>query len=164
MNGRRLDAESIRDAVLQVSGKLDLTMGGPSVKQFIQTPGIHVTPIVDYRASTSTRRAYRRSVYRFLFRTLPDPLMESLDCPDGSQLAPTRNASMTALQALSLLDNRFIVRQSEHTAARFDGSPAEHGRSNSPIVSRVLLRDPTPDESRAGSRMPSGTGWRMPAA
>ena len=39
MNRTRLDAESIRDAVLQVSGKLDLTMGGPSVKQFVQIAG-----------------------------------------------------------------------------------------------------------------------------
>src|SRR5262249_11398820 len=48
MSRTRLDAESIRDAVLRISGKLDLTPGGPSVKQFVQSPGIHVTPVVDY--------------------------------------------------------------------------------------------------------------------
>ena len=48
MNRSRLDAESVRDAVLQITGMLDLTMGGPSVQQFVLSPGIHVTPVVDY--------------------------------------------------------------------------------------------------------------------
>src|SRR5205814_1903004 len=46
MNRTRLDAESVRDAVLRVSGRLDATMGGPSAKHFLQTPGIHRTPKV----------------------------------------------------------------------------------------------------------------------
>jgi mono/diheme cytochrome c family protein len=126
----RLDAESIRDTVLSISGKLDLTMGGPSVKQFIQSPGIHVTPVVDYRAFDVDRpENYRRSVYRFIFRTLPDPFMETLDCADASQLTPVRSASVTALQALAMLNNRFIVRQSEHIAARLEGlAPDGPGR------------------------------------
>jgi hypothetical protein len=119
MNRSRLDAESVRDAVLQVTGKLDLTMGGPSVKNFIQTKGIHVTPNVDYQSyDPDAPGAYRRSVYRFLFRTLPDPFMDALDCPDASQFAPTRASSVTALQALALLNDRFVVRQCEHFAAR----------------------------------------------
>jgi hypothetical protein len=119
MNRARLDAESIRDAVLQISGKIDLTTGGPSVKQFIESPGIHVTPNVDYQAfDLDSAGARRRSVYRFIFRTLPDPFMESMDCPDASQLAPTRSVSVTALQALSMLHNRFIVRYSEHLSQR----------------------------------------------
>jgi hypothetical protein len=149
MNRRRLDAESIRDAVLQASGKLDLTMGGPSVKQFIQTAGIHVTPNVDYQSyDVDAPGNFRRSAYRFLFRTLPDPLMESLDCPDGSQLAPARSASVTALQALSLLDNRFIVRQSEHTAARLTATGATQGEQIRLLFQWTLLRDPTPEESQ----------------
>ena len=149
MNRRRLDAESIRDAVLAASGRLDLAMGGPSVRQFVESPGIHVTPTVDYQAyDLDSPGNARRSVYRFLFRTLPDPLMESLDCPDGSQLAPVRGASVTAIQALALLDDRFIVRQSEHMAARIERLaelPAERIRL---LFQLVLLRDPTADESR----------------
>ena len=53
MNRTRLDAEEVRDAVLLAAGKLDRTMGGPSVKQFNISPGVHVTPKVDYlRIST----------------------------------------------------------------------------------------------------------------
>ncbi len=121
MNRLRLDAEQTRDAVLAISGKLDLTMYGPSVKQFIEKPGIHVTPIVDYQGfDVDHPNQFRRSVYRFVFRTLPDPLMDSLDCPDLSQLTPRRSVSVTAQQALSMLNNRFMVRQCEHLAARVE--------------------------------------------
>jgi hypothetical protein len=119
MNRSRLDAESLRDAVLLTSGKLDRTMGGPSVKHFIQSPGIHVTPKVDYATyDLDGPGAHRRSTYRFLFRTLPDPFMDAMDCPDGSQLMPVRPRSETALQALAMLNDGFILRQSEHFAAR----------------------------------------------
>ncbi len=149
MNRRRLDAECVRDAVLQTSGKLDLTMGGPSVKQFVETAGIHVTPNVDYQSyDVDSPGNYRRAVYRFLFRTLPDPLMESWDCPDGSQLAPVRSASVTALQALALLDNRFVVRQSEHTARRIESEAATADERIRRLFQLALLRDPTPEEAR----------------
>jgi len=119
MNRNRLDAESLRDAVLQVSGKLDATMGGPSVKHFIQSPGIHRTPKADYlNFDPDGAGAHRRSVYRFIFRTVPDPFMDALDCPDASQFAPVRSNSVTALQALALLNDSFMVRMSEHFARR----------------------------------------------
>jgi hypothetical protein len=119
MNRTRLDAESLRDGVLAVTGKLDRTMGGPSVKHFKQSKGIHVTPNVDYGAfDVDSPGSYRRSIYRFVFRTLPDPFLEALDCPDASQFTPVRSSSITPLQALALLNDRFMVRQAEHLAAR----------------------------------------------
>ncbi len=150
MNRMRLDAESVRDAVLRVTGKLDLKMGGPSVKQFIQTPGIHVTPNVDYLNFDVDRpENYRRSVYRFVFRTLPDPFMDTLDCPDASQLTPARNTSVSPLQALAMLNNRFMVRQSEHLAKR----AAQAGKDLPTQIRSVYLlalgREPTTKESQA---------------
>jgi hypothetical protein len=119
MNRRRLDAEEVRDAVLCQAGTLNDQMEGPSVRQFIQTPGIHVTPNVDYLGfDADAPQNYRRSVYRFVFRTLPDPFMEALDCPDASQLAPERTESVTALQALATLNDKLIARQSERVAER----------------------------------------------
>ncbi len=116
---RRLEAEAIRDAVLQFSGLLDLTMGGPSARQFHTSKGVHITPVVDYLNFDPDDRAnFRRSVYRFVFRTVPDPLMQALDCPDASQLSPKRTTSATPLQALALLNNPFFIRQSQHLAER----------------------------------------------
>jgi hypothetical protein len=119
MNVQRLDAESMRDAVLHVAGTIDYTMGGPSVKHFKQSPGIHRTPKVDYTAfDPDAPGSRRRSVYRFIFRTVPDPFMDALDCPDASQFTAKRNVSVTALQALALLNDPFMTRMSEHFAKR----------------------------------------------
>lgn len=119
MNRTRLDAESVRDTILAVTGQLDCTIGGPSVQQFLMAPGIHVTPKVDYTGFDVDRpEARRRSIYRFVFRTLPDPFMDSLDCPDSSQLTPVRNTSVTVPQALAMLNDHFTVRYSEHFAER----------------------------------------------
>jgi mono/diheme cytochrome c family protein len=151
MNRTRLDAEAVRDTVLVLTSKLDPTMGGPSVKQFIESPGIHVTPNVDYLGfNVDDPAMYRRSVYRFLFRTLPDPFMDALDCPDASQLAPTRNDSVTALQALASLNNAFMVRQSEHLTMRL---AAEAGADLSTQVERLyqLTLNRTPTEKEKGA-------------
>jgi cytochrome c553 len=150
MNRRRLDAEAIHDAALVFSGKLDPTMGGPSVRQFIQKPGIHVTPEIDYLNFDADNPAnYRRSVYRFLFRTLPDPFMEALDCPEGSQLIPVRSASVTALQALALLNDKFMVRQAEHIAARLGREQSGLSEQVKSLFLLILNREPTPREASA---------------
>jgi hypothetical protein len=100
-----------------MTGQLDTNEGGPSVRLFAMTPGIHVTPNVDYAAfDPDGPGSRRRAIYRFLFRTLPDPLMDTLDCPAGDQSAPVRGESFTALQAFALLHHPFVVRQSQHLA------------------------------------------------
>jgi cytochrome c553 len=148
MNRSRLDAESVRDAVLCATGKLDPAMGGPSIKQFAQSPGIHRTPKVDYQAfDVDSPGSYRRSVYRFLFRTLPDPFMDTLDCPDASQFTPVRSSSVTALQALAMLNDRFMVRQSEHFAARLSKVCPDLGKQIDMAYLLALGRPPTTEET-----------------
>jgi hypothetical protein len=118
---RRLDAESIHDVILRVAGRLDTTMGGPSVRQFTLGPGVHVTPVVDYtRYDWDSPGSSRRSVYRFLFRTLPDPFFDALDAADSSQLIAVRNESTTPLQALELLNHPFVLSQCQHFARRLE--------------------------------------------
>jgi hypothetical protein len=149
-NRTRLDAESLRDAVLAVAGQLDRQMGGPSVKQFTVSPGVQVTPNVHYdQFNLDSPGASRRSIYRFLFRTLPDPLFEVFDCPDASLFAPVRASSITALQALALLNDRFMVRMAERFARRLE---AECGPDVETAVRRgfplALGRPGQPDEVR----------------
>jgi len=121
-NRQRLDAESLRDSVLAVSGKLDLTMGGPSVEQFFFKDD-H-SPVYDYaRYDPDAPGNYRRSVYRFLVRSMPDPLMERFDCPDVSMITAKRTSTITAIQALALLNNPFILKQAEHMAERLKADP-----------------------------------------
>jgi len=149
MNRNRLDAESVRDAVLQISGRIDLTMGGPPVKQFhFEHPDPNNTPIVDYnRFDVDNPENFRRSVYRFLFRSLPDPFMDALDCADSAQLTPVRNISVTALQALALWNDAFVVRQSEHFAARL-ASAGDLPNQINLAYELALNRAPTRQELR----------------
>ncbi len=151
MNRSRLDAESVRDAVLQISGSLDNKMGGPSVKQFIQTPGPHVTPIVDYiNFDVDNPANCRRSVYRFIFRTLPDPFMDALDCPDASQLTPQRGTSVTACR-------RWRCSTTNSSSARANIWPTRFSQSGgcaaqvAQMFHLILGRDPTVQEDEAVS-------------
>jgi hypothetical protein len=150
MNRRRVDAESFRDGLLRVSESLDTTVGGPSVRQFIQSPGVHVTPVVNYQDFDVDDPANRRrSVYRFLFRTIPDPFMEALDCPDASQLTPTRTESLTALQALATLHDKFVVRQSELFSQMLEHQTTDHREQLRIAYRRLFGRVPTEFESQA---------------
>jgi hypothetical protein len=149
MNRSRLDAECIHDALLAASGRLDLRMGGPSDRQFALSPGIHVTPNIDYRDfDLDSDAARRRSVYRFLFRTLPDPLHAALDCPSGDQMTPARNNSVTVQQALALWNNAFVLRQAEHLAARLEQDAATSDQQIELAVA-LLFNRPATEEERA---------------
>jgi cytochrome c553 len=160
MNRRRLDAESFRDALLVKSQTLDAKMGGPSVKQFIETKGVHVTPEVDYLNFDAADKAnYRRSVYRFIFRTLPDPLMDALDCPDASQLTPQRTESLTALQALATLNDKFVIQQSEHLGELVEASSEDDRQRALVAFETILNRLPTENESAAVAAYADRHGW-----
>lgn len=117
MNRRQLDAESIRDTVLYVSGKLDLTMGGPGYDLFVFEDD-HSPRFLYSEFDVNTPETFRRSVYRFVVRSVPDPFMECMDSADPSQNVPVRNETLTALQALALLNNPLVVNQAEFMAER----------------------------------------------
>ena len=146
-NRRRLDAEAVHDAVLMASGQLDRAKGGPSVRQFELRPGVHVTPVVDYSKFTGNEPgANRRAVYRFLFRTLPDPFFDTLDAADASQLTAARNESLTPLQALALLHNRFMLRQSKALAERVEKTSKGDENRVRTLFEYVLGRAPDANE------------------
>lgn len=116
-NRRQLEAEAVRDGVLATSGKLDLTMGGPGFDAFRYEDDHSPRYLYkDYDASDPS--SFRRSIYRFIVRSVPDPFMSTLDCADPSQSVPVRNETITALQALSALNNPFMVRQADFFAER----------------------------------------------
>ena len=104
MNRRRLDAESLRDAILSVSGKLDHTVYGNNVKK-----------------GTTVERDYvfddvRRSIYAPVFRNRLLELFEVFDFPDPNMVTGKRNISTVPTQALYLMNNPFVMNQARHTA------------------------------------------------
>ena len=150
MNRGKLDAETLRDTVLFASERLDETQYGPPVKHFITKPGVHVTPEADYdKYDVDAPDARRRSIYRFIFRTRPDPLLEALDCPDASQSAPVRMASLSAPQALVLWNNKFMLRHAEHLAALAEKASPEAQDRVRFLARRLFERKTTAAEDEA---------------
>jgi len=122
-------------------------MGGPSDMQFDLQPGHHVTPKVDYaKFDVNGPQARRRSVYRFLFRTLPDPFMDALDCPAGDQLTPVRNASVTVQQALAMWNDAFVANYAARTAERLEARAQKLDEQITFACELVWGREPSADE------------------
>lgn len=115
---RKLDAESVRDSILSVSGKLNLTMGGPSFQDFIIDKPQH-SPHYEYHLhDPEDPKSHRRSIYRFIVRSQPQPFMTVLDCADPSMRVDKRNESLSPLQALAMMNNGLTVAMARHFAVR----------------------------------------------
>ncbi len=118
MSSRKLDAEAIRDSILYVSGKLDLTMGGPAFQDFIIEKPEHSPHYQYHLHDPSDPRTHRRSIYRFIVRSQLQPFMSTLDCADPSLAVPKRNESLTPLQSLTMLNNGLVVTMSGEFAEK----------------------------------------------
>jgi hypothetical protein len=149
MDRRRLDAESLRDAVLAVSGTLDSTMGGPGVELF-RFKDDH-SPVYDHEApeKVDAPEARRRTVYRFVVRSVPNPLLDCLDAADPNVNTPVRNTTITALQALALLNDAFIVAQARHFAERLRRMSDDPPRQIEIAYALAFGRPPLADERDA---------------
>ena len=164
MTPRRLDAESLRDAVLSVSGKLNRQMFGPGYRDFEYQE--EYAPVYRYITADSPD-LWRRSVYRFAVRTTTHPFLTTLDCPSPANLVPARNVTTTALQSLALLNNDFMLRQSDYFARRIvdetTTSREEAAIVDSPVqVTRAFQiafgRQPTPSEAVAARTLVESRG------
>ena len=148
MNRRRLEAESIRDAVLVTSGKLNQMMFGPGFRAFVLERPEHSPHYEYHKHDPDDPDSHRRSIYRFIVRSQPDPFMETLDCADPSQFVDKRNETLTALQALALLNDKFMLLMAGHFADRLLGI-AEDLPSRIDTAYRLTVgRSPTADEMR----------------
>jgi hypothetical protein len=111
----RLEAESLRDTLLWISGRLNRQMGGPGYRDFttfVQNTQFYLMQDVDGPAFN------RRSIYRTWVRSGRNGLLDVFDCPDPSTRTPRRAVTVTPLQALSLMNNVFVLRSSRELAER----------------------------------------------
>lgn len=142
---RRLESEPLRDTILSVSGELDLKTGGPGFDLF--------EPNENYVRVYETKTIYgasefRRMVYQRKPRVELDLIFGTFDCPDAGQIQPKRNVSTTPLQALNLLNSRFMIDRSQSLAKRLE---REVGPSVVAQVERaywlMYSRSPTAEEA-----------------
>ncbi|HXG46919.1 MAG TPA: DUF1553 domain-containing protein [Methylomirabilota bacterium] len=148
-NRRKLEAEAVRDAVLFVSGKLDLTMGGPGFRDFILEKPEHSPHYGYHLHDPDDPKSHRRSIYRFIVRSQPQPFMNVLDCADPSMQVGRRNESLSPLQALALLNNALMLTMSKHFAARLEGRGGDLGAQVRRGFYEATGRPPNVGEERA---------------
>src|ERR1700756_4391774 len=110
MNLRRLEGEAIRDAILAVSGRLDPKRFGPGVMPFLPE-----FPIGRGRpgASGPLDGAGRRTVYLNVRRNFLNPMLLAFDYPIPFSTNGRRSVSNVPAQALSLMNNPFVLEQAK---------------------------------------------------
>lgn len=144
MNLRRLEAEALRDSILSASGKLDLTMGGPPVLLQMRPDGLETVSPKETAANQN-----RRSVYLLARRTYPLTMLALFDFPIIDANCTRRVPSSTPLQALTLMNDEFVVQSAEQMAQRASkiaGENASSARKIEALYSIAFLRKPTEAE------------------
>ncbi len=154
-NPRRLDAESVHDAVLSVAGTLNPAMGGPGYRDFNFTEAY--APIYDY-ITPDKPELLRRSIYRFVVRTTPHQFMSTLDCPDPANLTPARAQTTTALQALTLSNNEFMLQQAANLVTRIENETDSRAAAIRRAFLLCLQREPKTEEQSAATHLVAEQG------
>jgi mono/diheme cytochrome c family protein len=148
-NRRKLEAEAVRDGILFVSGKLDLTTGGPSFRDFVVEKPEHSPHYQYHLHDPEDPRAHRRAVYRFVVRSKQQPFLAALDCADPSLAVDKRNQTLTPQQALALLNNTLAVAMAKHFAARVEKLAADDGGRVAAAFRLAVGREPSAAERDA---------------
>jgi hypothetical protein len=142
-NRRRLDAESLRDAILRSSGTLDLRPGeGSAIEQTVT--------LINWPPGEATdlhQESHRRSLYLCMLRHAPPPELAAFDLPDGISVVGQREESTLPTQSLFLLNNSLVVEASARLADRLLAIPdLEADQRVRRLFRRVLLREPSAEE------------------
>jgi hypothetical protein len=158
----RRDAESLRDAMLLVSGRIDPKIGGPSFHPTISDDALEGLSMKGgaWKASPEEEQR-RRSIYMFSKRSLLSPLMTVFDFCDTSQPCAKREVTTVAPQALALLNNSFVHQMSEATADRVIASGAKTTDEQIDSAWKFILgRVPSVEERDSSSaHLKEQTGW-----
>ena len=118
MSPRRMAAEEMRDTMLAASGKLNRELGGVGYRD-VRAYSFKGSNFYDIIAQDKPEQ-FRRTIYRFSPRGARRNLLDTFDCPDASALAPNRASTTTPLQSLALMNNRFVLRQSDYFAEHLE--------------------------------------------
>lgn len=143
---RRVEAEVIRDGILQASGKLDRAVGGPSYRIHNVKKTYSQWEVVDNHGPAT----WRRMLYQERMRRVDDRMFTAFDFPDCGQVRAKRPVSTTPLQALNLMNSPFVIEQANFIAERANRDAGKGGKVPIRRVFELLLgRQPDPHELAA---------------
>ena len=147
MPRRRIEGEGIRDAILAVSGNLDLKTGGPAIHPFIDPSLYQASSKRTWVGKPDTDpENWRRSVYVFSKRSIPLPMLDVFDKPDSVSSCARRNRSTIAPQALILMNNAFVLMEARKFAARLASEAGPDAAAQVSLAFQLALSRP-PDHS-----------------
>jgi hypothetical protein len=152
---RRLDGEAIRDSMLAVNGRLNLTMGGPGFDLFDKRGGLTgFQPVESFKEA-----GLRRMIYAHKVRRERDAVFGAFDCPDAGQSAGRRRESTTPIQALNLFNSRFTIEQAEAFATRVKSDAGDDLEKQLRRAYQLAFsRDPSPEEIADAEPIVKGFG------
>jgi hypothetical protein len=145
---RRLEAEAIRDSILQVTGVLDLSMGGQGYSLF--KPNTNYVRVYDPKEDFG-KAEWRRMIYAHRVRMEQDGVFGAFDRPDAGLICSRRTQSTTPLQALNLFNSKFVSHQSALLADRFK-EVSEDERITG-VFQAALGREPDEEELSVGRNL-----------
>jgi hypothetical protein len=144
---QRLDAETIRDGILAASGGLNLTVGGPPVFPPLPKELLTSVSFGVWKPTEDGSSVWRRSVYVYRRRGLVFPMFQVFDLPEQNVTAGARNVSTVPTQALTLLNDPFVLGQAEMFADRVKKEAGEDPARQIDLAYRIALtRPPTQTE------------------
>jgi Protein of unknown function (DUF1553)/Protein of unknown function (DUF1549)/Planctomycete cytochrome C len=138
---QRLDAEIVRDSMLTVGGNINLEVGGEPIFPFISKDVLAGQYRGKWENTADGPAAWRRGVYVYRRRSLPYPMFDTFDHPDMNVVAGARNVSTVPTQALTLLNNPFVLSQAERLAERV-GREAHDLAAQVDLAYRIALGRP----------------------
>ena len=148
---QRLDAEIVRDSILAVSGALNPAMGGPPVFPKLSQDVLESMNKGIWEREEEGPKVWRRSVYVYRKRGLPLPFFEVFDLPDQNLTCGARNVSTVPTQALTLMNNDFVLRQANLFAGRVsEAAPGDPAKQISLAYRIALGREPSVEELQIG--------------
>jgi mono/diheme cytochrome c family protein len=148
---QRLDAEIVRDSMLAAGGNINLAIGGEPIFPYLPKDILAGQYRGKWANTPEGPAAWRRGVYVYRRRSLPYPMFDTFDHPDMNVTAGARHVSTVPTQALTLLNNPFVLSQADFLAARVkqEGSDPE---SQVKAAYRIALARPaTAQEIRIGA-------------
>lgn len=143
---RRLEGESIRDAILSAAGQLNLRAGGPGVRPPLPKELLETLLVDQWNVTEDTSEHMRRSIYVFARRNLRYPIFEVFDRPSANASCGSRNISTTAPQSLHLLNSEFSLTMARHMSQLLQEKVSDRESQIQSAFRRTLSRRATAAE------------------
>jgi hypothetical protein len=148
---QRLDAEIVRDSMLAVGGNINLEIGGEPIFPYIPKEILAGQYRGKWVNTPEGPAAWRRGVYVYQRRSLPYPMFDTFDHPDMNVTSGARHVSTVPTQALTLLNNPFVLNEAALFAARVKQQASDPASQVDLAYRMALARPATPAEVAIGT-------------